>query len=157
MSSIKTLTVTWDDRDRPVIAVEYETAPGTSETDVEEWLTTFPERQSDKSAQYLRALIQLNNHTGAHVTLAALADHLGIEKGAVESWNRNMGRSVKAQVRDYGYLRDDQEDGTAQLFDIEWNDAKAQWVYAVPEAFRPPLIAALGPDIGDRPLPQLMP
>jgi len=143
MTSLNTVSITWDDQDRPVITVSYGQGDGLSpELSVDEWLQALAERLPDKSAGYLRALIDLNETRG-HVSLAGLAIHLGAEKKDVDGWNRNLGRSIKAVVRDYGFIRPEYEDGTAQLFDHEWKNDANLWLYAVPEKFRPILRQAL--------------
>src|SRR3954447_11040076 len=117
MASLNTVSITWDEQDRPVITVSYgEGDGGAPSVSADDWLEALAERLTDKSAKYLRALIDVNATTG-HVSLADLAVHLGVDKKDVDGWNRNLGRSIKAVVRDHGFLRPQQEDGTAQLFD----------------------------------------
>ncbi len=136
MPSISSVSITWDDRDRPLITVEY-AGEGRDDGDVtpEAWLETLAERLPDKSARYLRALVDLNE-ANEHVSLAELAHDLAVEKKEVEGWNRNFGRSIKAVVRDHGFLRPEHEDGTAQVFDAQWDQANNQWRYEVPARYR---------------------
>lgn len=112
------------------------------EVDADERLTALADRVADKSAKYLRALIELNAKND-RVSLADLATHLGVEKREVDGWNRNLGRSVKAVVRDHGFLRPEHEDGTAQVFDFHWDNDANLWRYTVPEKFRSILTKAL--------------
>lgn len=143
MSTISSVSVTWDDRDRPVIRVEYKDVDGAAKgVPSEQWLVALAERLPDKSAKYLRTLLDLNE-AREFVSLADLASELGVEKKEADGWNRNLGRSTKAVVRDLGFLRPEHEDGTGQVFDLQWDDANNQWLYAVPAKFRPSLIAAL--------------
>ncbi len=143
MGSLNTVSITWDDRDRPLITVSYNDSEGSApEINADEWLEALAERLPDKSARYLRALIDVNESRG-HISLADFAVELNADKKDVDGWNRNLGRSIKAVVRDYGFLRPEHEDGTAQLFDIEWKNADNVWLYAVPERFRPTLVKAL--------------
>ena len=143
MASLSNVSITWDDEDRPVITVQYQ-EPGGGDSDArpDEWLVALAERLTDKSATYLRALLDVNASKG-HVSLADLATDLSVDKKDVDGWNRNLGRSIKAVVRDSGFLRPDEEDGTAQLFEVEWDKADEVWVYAVPEKYRATLIKAL--------------
>lgn len=143
VASLNTVSVTWDEQDRPVITVQYaDGAAGAAAIDTDAWLRTFADRLPDKSAKYLSALIEVNE-TDGHVTFADLATHLGEEKKEIEGWNRNLGRSIKAVVRELGFLRSDRDDGTAQLFDIEWREEANMWAYAVPTKFRATLVTAL--------------
>jgi hypothetical protein len=139
MGTLNTVEIKWDEEDRPLITVTYRDgeAPST-QADVNEALMELAERLQDKSARFLRELIRLNEEKGA-VSLAALAEELGVDKKEVDGWNRNLGRSIKAIVREYGFLRADSEDGTAQLFDFDWDEANNQWLYTVPARFREPL------------------
>ena len=77
------------------------------------------------------------------LVVAELANELGVDRKDVDGWNRNLGRSIKAVVRELGFLRSDKEDGTAQLFDFEWDEANNQWLYVVPARFRGSLVKAL--------------
>jgi len=144
MAAISSVSITWDDRDRPLITVQYKDAVPSAATEAEPalWLTTFAERLPDKSARYLRTLLA-RNEASERVSLGELAATLGVEKKEVDGWNRNLGRSIKAVVRDHGFLRPEQEDGTAQLFDLEWDQAGNLWRYEVPARFRGALIRAL--------------
>lgn len=144
MAALHTLSLTWDEKDRPVITVQYtadEQEPSAS-VEPDEWLEALVERLTDESADKLRALIDANNASGA-VALGDLATRLGVDKKKIDGWNRNLGRSIKAVVRDYGFLRKENEDGTAQVFDFEWDQPGNRWLYTVPERFRAPLIAHL--------------
>src|SRR5829696_1866124 len=143
MASINTVSISWDDRDRPLITVQYRDADATAaEVTPDTWLATLADRLPDKSAKYLRTLLDLNE-LREHVSLGELAAELGVEKKEVDGWNRNLGRSIKAVVRDHGFLRPEQEDGTAQVFDLEWDQPNNQWQYEVAARFRPVLIRAL--------------
>jgi hypothetical protein len=143
MAPIKTVSVTWDDEDRPVITVTYGDGAATeTQPDPSEWLTALAERLPDKSARYLRKLMEVNE-TNGEISLAELATHLQVDKKDVDGWNRNLGRSIKAVVRDLGFLRPEQEDGTAQLFDFVWKNDANMWLYGVPERFRATLTEAL--------------
>jgi hypothetical protein len=143
VASLNTITITWDDQDRPEIKVEYSDSQHLeAEATPDEWLPALAQALGDKSANHLRALIQLNATQGA-VALVELAADLGVDKNDVDGWNRNLGRTIKRIVRDYGFLRPENEDGTAQLFDFEWDKAGNAWRYVVPEKFRPTLVEAL--------------
>jgi hypothetical protein len=144
MTELSTISITWDDEDRPLITVQYRQPDEDEKLEVapEEWLAALAERLPDKSATYLRALIELNEEQ-EHVSLEQLAQRLGVEKKEADGWNRNLGRSIKAIVREYNFLRPDQEDGTAQLFDLQWRKDEEVWAYAVPKRFRQALLAAL--------------
>lgn len=144
MASIDSVDLNWDDENRPLITVKYRHTEGAAapEVQVDNWLVALAERLTDKSANYLRTLIGLNEAKD-FVALAELASDLGVEKKEVDGWNRNLGRSIKAVVRDHGFLRPEQEDGTAQVFDLQWDQANNQWLYAVPAKFRPVLIETL--------------
>ena len=143
MPSLNSVSITWDDEDRPVVTVRYqENDEGQSPVDVDEWLGALADRLGDESAKNLRELIVFNN-TDGFVALVELAGRLGIEKPKIDGWNRNLGRSVKAVVRDYGFLRKDHEDGTAQILDYQWDQPGNRWTYAVPEKFRASLLTAL--------------
>jgi hypothetical protein len=144
MATLNTVSITWDDQDRPLITVKYADTDGTVPPEVvpDAWLAMLAERLTDKSAKYLAKLLELNEARG-FVSLADLAAELGVAKREADGWNRNLGRSIKAVVRDSGFLRPDQEDGTTQVFDFEWDGPNNQWLYAVPEAFRPALVGAL--------------
>lgn len=148
MADLKTVTVTWDDEDRPVITVTYaEEEPRSSggsgmRADADEWLTALADRVSDNGAQFLEAMLEANERHG-FISLADLAREIEVEKKVVDGWNRNLGRSVKTVVRDLGFLRTDAEDGTAQLFDFKWDDPNNLWLYAVPTKYRATLKQAL--------------
>jgi hypothetical protein len=143
MGSLSTITITWDDQDRPEIKVQYsESEHPESETSPDEWLPALADALGDKSANHLSALTELNATQGP-VTLVELAAHLSVEKNDVDGWNRNLGRTIKRIVRDHGFLRPENEDGTAQLFDLEWDKTENAWRYVVPEKFRPILVEAL--------------
>jgi hypothetical protein len=143
MTTLSTISITWDDLDRPLITVKYkDTDGGAPEIQSEDWLSALAERLTDKSAKYLRKLLDLNE-AREFVSLADLASELGVEKKEADGWNRNLGRSIKAVVRDYGFLRPEHEDGTAQVFDFQWDEPNNQWRYAVPAKSRTILIEAL--------------
>lgn len=143
MATLSNISITWDEQDRPVIVVKYVDPDGAvPEVQPEDWLAALAERLTDKSATYLGKLLELND-SREHVSLADLASSLGVEKKEADGWNRNLGRSIKAVVREFGFLRTEQEDGTAQLFDPQWDDPNNQWLYAVPNRFRPALVEAL--------------
>jgi hypothetical protein len=144
MTELSTISITWDEQDRPLITVEYaqDGADGKADVTPEEWLKALADRLTDKSATYLRALIEFNEDA-EHVSLQQLADRLGVDRKEVDGWNRNLGRSIKAVVRDHGFLRPDEEDGTAQLFEIPWRKEEEIWTYAVPRRFREALLVAL--------------
>jgi hypothetical protein len=148
MGNLSSIQITWDEEDRPVISVNYADngaipeGSTTAESQPEHWLEAFAERLTDKSAMYLRRLIEINEADG-FVSLAHLAHELGVDKKETNGWNRNLGRSIKATVREYGFLRSDQEDGTAQLFDFEWDQPNNRWLYSVPEKFRTTLVNGL--------------
>jgi hypothetical protein len=143
VATISSVSITWDQENRPLITVQYrDEAEGGPEVQPEEWLAALAERLTDKSAKNLRKLLELNG-TGAYVSLNELAAEVGVERKEADGWNRNLGRSIKAVVRDHGFLRPEQEDGTAQLFDFQWDQPNNQWRYAVPEKFRPALLEAL--------------
>jgi hypothetical protein len=108
----------------------------------EEFLQALVANLTDRSAGFLRALIDANESDG-FVTLAELAVRMNVEKREVDGWNRNFGRSVKKTVREYGFLRSDAEDGTAQLFDWQWDQSDNAWRYRIPDKYRPILLATL--------------
>ena len=144
MPSLNSLSLTWDEQDRPVITVQYKDAvDAQAGVDHNEWLIAFAERLGDESASNLRALIEMNKDRGGPVALTDLADQLDVEKRKIEGWNRNLGRSVKAVVRDYGFLRKDHEDGTAQVLDFKWDQPGNRWLYSIPEKYRDTLVKAL--------------
>ena len=143
MDKLNTLEIKWDEQDRPLITVTYRDGETPSaQADIEPALEELAYRLGDKSAKFLRELIRLNEAKGA-VSLAELANELGVDRKDVDGWNRNLGRSIKAVVRELGFLRADMEDGTAQLFDFEWDEANNQWLYVVPARFRGSLVKAL--------------
>jgi hypothetical protein len=112
------------------------------EADPDEWLSALADRVSDNGAQFLTEMLKANE---AHesISLADLASEAGVDKKVVDGWNRNLGRSVKAVVRDLGFLRTDQDDGTQQIFDTKWDQPKNQWLYAIPSKYRATLKQAL--------------
>ena len=114
-----------------------------ADTDAGEWLAAFAERLGDKSARFLGTLVTMNASKG-FVSLDELATELGVDRSEVDGWNRNLGRSINAVSRDYGQLRPEQTDGTAQLFDFEQRDDV--WVYEVPAEFRQALLDGLEGD-----------
>lgn len=144
MTELSTISISWDEEDRPLITVQYRhpDSDGKAEVTPDEWLAALADRLPDKSAAYLRALIELNEEQ-EHVSLEQLAKQLGVEKKEADGWNRNLGRSIKAVVRDYNFLRPDEEDGTAQLFELQWRKDEEVWAYAVPKRFRRALLTAL--------------
>jgi hypothetical protein len=144
MTELSTISISWDEEDRPLITVQYRhpDSDGTAEVTPDEWLAALAARLPDKSATYLRALIELNEEQ-EHVSLEQLAQQLGVEKKEADGWNRNLGRSIKAVVRDHNFLRPDEEDGTAQLFELQWRKDEEVWAYAVPKRFRRALLTAL--------------
>jgi hypothetical protein len=146
MAKLNTVSIAWDDQDRPLITVQYADGEGALASPAEnpdEALMALAEQLSDKSAHYLRKLLELNEARGA-VSLADLASEIGADKKEVDGWNRNLGRSIKKVItREYGFLRPDQEDGTAQVFDFEWDEPNNQWLYIVPTKFRATLILGL--------------
>jgi hypothetical protein len=144
MADLKTVVVNWDEQDRPVITVTYagEDDGSGMQADAEEWLTALADRVSDNGAQFLTEMLRVNDATG-YISLADLAADAGVDKKVVEGWNRNLGRSVKAVVRELGFLRTDADDGTQQLFDYKWDEPNNQWLYAVPSKYRAVLNQAL--------------
>src|SRR4051794_3745892 len=69
VASLNTVKITWDDQDRPEIQVEYSDSElPESQASPDEWLSALAEALRDKSANYLRALIELNTTDGS-VTL----------------------------------------------------------------------------------------
>jgi len=145
MSDLKTVSVTWDQNDRPVLTVTYgddANDGGGIKADAEEWLTALAARLTDKSAEFLGALIEVNE-AREFVSFDDLASEAGVERKTIDGWNRNLGRSVKAVVRELGFLRTEQDDGTQQLFDYEWDDPNNAWKYAVPSKYRATLKQAL--------------
>jgi hypothetical protein len=145
MPSLETLQITWDDHDRPVITVKYSSTSDGDDVgvvDADEFLRALVDRITDESASNLRALIEANNDKGP-VALGDLAHELGVDKKKIDGWNRNFGRSAKAVVRDLGFLRPDEEDGTQQLFDFKWDAPGNRWLYVVPEKYRESLLRFL--------------
>jgi hypothetical protein len=143
MADLDRITLTWDEHDRPVIEVTYASdGAGSIETDPTEWLTAFGQNLTDNSARNLRNLVDLNEQRG-FVSLTDLAAELEIDKKEADSWNRNLGRSIKKMVREQGFLRLDADDGTAQLFDYKWDNPNNQWTYEVPSRFRAALVEAI--------------
>jgi hypothetical protein len=146
-TTLRRIRITFDENDRPVIDVDYEdgggsTDDGATTADPEEFLPALVANLTDRSASFLTALIEANESDG-FVTLAELAVRMNVEKREVDGWNRNFGRSVKKVVREYGFLRSDSEDGTAQLFDWKWDQTDNAWRYRIPDKYRPILVAAL--------------
>jgi hypothetical protein len=137
MPALNTITIEWDEQDRPLITVQYadESDETSTEADAAEFLEVLALRLSDDSAKYLRALLSANESDGP-IALADLATQVGVDKKKIEGWNRGLGKSIKTIVREHGFLRTDQEDGTAQLFDFKWDDAGNRWLYAIPNQFR---------------------
>ena len=145
MSDLETVTVTWDENDRPVVTATYGSVDGDSggiKADADEWLAALAARLTDKSAEFLSALIRVNEER-EFVSFDDLAADAGVERKAIDGWNRNLGRSVKAVVRELGFLRTEQDDGTQQLFDYEWDDPNNVWKYRVPTKYRATLKQAL--------------
>lgn len=140
MPTLNTVEITWDEQDRPLIMVRYkdEEDEERGDVDISAWLKALVVRLTDESAEKLGALIAANEKAGP-IALADLGNQLGVDKKKIDGWNRNFGRSIKAVVREHGFLRKEHEDGTAQLFDFEWDDAGNRWLYVVPEKFREPL------------------
>ena len=145
MADLKQVTVNWDEQDRPVITVTYASehdGGSGAVADPEEWLTELANRVSDNGARFLTEMLK-SNADDEHVSFPALAEQAGVEKKVVDGWNRNLGRSVKAVVRDLGFLRIEAEDGTQQLFDYSWDQPNNQWLYIIPTRYRAPLKQAL--------------
>jgi hypothetical protein len=145
MADLKQVTVNWDEQDRPVITVTYASdhdASSGAVADSGEWLTELANRVSDNGARFLTEMLKANEND-EHVSFPALAEQAGVEKKVVDGWNRNLGRSVKAVVRDLGFLRTEAEDGTQQIFDYSWDQPNNQWLYVIPSRYRAPLKQAL--------------
>jgi hypothetical protein len=144
MADLKTVTVNWDEQDRPVIVVSYgaDGAKGGMQADADGWLAMLAERVSDNGAQFLAEMLKANE-AREFISLVDLATEAGVDKKVVDGWNRNLGRSVKAVVRDLGFLRTDQDDGTQQIFDMKWDQPHNQWLYAIPSKYRATLKQAL--------------
>lgn len=144
MADLKQVTVNWDEQDRPVITVTYASESDASGVvaDPEEWLTELANRVSDNGARFLTEMLKANE-ADKHVSFPALAQQAGVEKKVVDGWNRNLGRSVKAVVRDLGFLRTEADDGTQQIFDYSWDQPNNQWLYIIPTRYRAPLKQAL--------------
>lgn len=144
-TTLRRIRITFDENDRPVIDVDYgdrtSADDGAARADPDEFLKALVANLTDRSAGFLTALIEANE--SGFVTLAELAVRMNVEKREVDGWNRNFGRSVKKTVREYGFLRSDAEDGTAQLFDWQWDQNDNAWRYRVPDKYRPILLAAL--------------
>jgi hypothetical protein len=150
------ITITWDDENRPEIAVDYQQAETQAEAETEtgveiddteapradagEWLKALAERLSDKSARFLSTLVTMTADDG-YVSLGELATQLDVARADVDGWNRNLGRSINAVTREHGHLRPETDDGTAQVFD--WKPSDDGWVYRVPAEFRQVLKDAL--------------
>jgi hypothetical protein len=146
-TTLRRIRITFNEHDRPVIDVDYGEGGGGADdgaatADPEEFLQALVANLTDRSAGFLTALIEANESDG-FVTLAELAVRMKVEKREVDGWNRNFGRSVKKTVREYGFLRSDAEDGTAQLFDWQWDQDDNAWRYRIPDKYRPILLAAL--------------
>ena len=152
MPGIASIEVTWDDQDRPVIAVRYAVEHGhidepehdqpqhhhpEHDQHIDEWLAAFVARHDQGRREKLQAVIELGP-----VTLEELAAHLELKLSEVQSWNRNLGRTVKAVVREHGKLRPEESEGTAQVFVFSKNEAGA-WLYAVAPEIRETLKTAL--------------
>src|SRR4051812_35553979 len=62
MADLKTITVNWDEQDRPVITVSYgnDGATGGMQADADEWLATLAVRVSDNGAQFLTEMLKAN-------------------------------------------------------------------------------------------------
>lgn len=136
MPALDEIRIEWDDKDRPLITVKYaEERDDSVDADPAEFLENFTSRLGDDSAKFLQALLAANNADGP-IALGDLAAEIGVEKKKIEAWNRALGRSLKAVVREYGFLRKDHDDGTAQLFDYVWDNDGNQWLYAVPKDLR---------------------
>jgi hypothetical protein len=144
MADLKQVTVNWDEQDRPVITVTYAAEDDGSgmQADTDAWLTELANRVSDNGARFLTEMLKANE-AREYISIADLAKEAGEEKKVVDGWNRNLGRSVKAVVRDLGFLRTDADDGTQQLFDYKWDEPNNQWLYVVPTRYRATLKQAL--------------
>jgi hypothetical protein len=145
MADLKQVTVNWDEQDRPVITVTYASDDESGSSivaDPEEWLTELASRVSDNGARFLTEMLKANEDN-EHVSFPELAKRVGVEKKVVDGWNRNLGRSIKAVVREVGFLRTDAEDGTQQIFDYSWDQPNNQWLYIIPTRYRAPLKQAL--------------
>jgi hypothetical protein len=144
MADLKQVTVNWDDQDRPVITVTYasESDGMGVVADPDVWLVELARRVSDNGARFLKEMLDANE-AHEHVSFPDLAVQAGVQKKEVDGWNRNLGRSVKAVVRDIGFLRTDAEDGTQQLFDYSWDQPNNQWLYVIPTRYRATLKQAL--------------
>ena len=137
MPALDQIKIEWDDEDRPLITVKYaDDRDDSVDADPEEFLEDFTNRLGDDSAKFLQALLTANGADGP-VALADLATRVGVDKKKIDAWNRALGRSLKAVVREYGFLRKDHDDGTSQLFDFVWDNDGNQWLYAIPKDFRP--------------------
>lgn len=146
MSDLQKILIDWDDENRPVISVLYasDADHGGSgmQADPEDWLTALADRVSENGARFLTEMIRLNEERD-FVSLATFADEVGEDRKVVDGWNRNLGRSVKAVVREHGFLRTDADDGTQQLFDYKWDQPNNQWLYVIPAKYRATLKRAL--------------
>jgi hypothetical protein len=146
MSDLSKIVIDWDDDNRPTITVLYssdgEHGGSGMQADPEEWLTALADRVSENGARFLTEMIRKNEERD-FISLADFAQEIGEDKKVVDGWNRNLGRSVKAVVREYGFLRTDADDGTQQLFDYKWDQPKNQWLYVIPAKYRGTLKQAL--------------
>jgi hypothetical protein len=145
MADLKQVTVNWDEQDRPVITVTYASDNDGSSgavADPDEWLTELANRVKDNGVRFLTQMLEANE-AREFISIADLAKEAGVEKKVVDGWNRNLGRSVKAVVRDLGFLRTEAEDGTQQVFDYSWDQPNNQWLYIIPTRYRAPLKNAL--------------
>ena len=103
MSALNTITIAWDENDRPLITVQYANNRDGASTEAatDEFLRELALGISDESAGYLRALIAANESSGA-IALADLAEQISVDKKSIESWYRGLGKTVKAMVRESG-------------------------------------------------------
>src|SRR4051794_38104459 len=108
MADLKQVTVNWDEQDRPVITVTYASTDEGSNVvaDTDEWLTELANRVKDNGVRFLTQMLEANEER-EYISIPDLAERAGVEKKVVDGWNRNLGRSVKAVVRDLGFLRTD--------------------------------------------------
>jgi hypothetical protein len=149
MGDLQKIVIDWDDENRPTITVLYTSDGERSGTGMQaapdEWLPALADRVSENGARFLAEMIRLNE-AHDYISFADYAEKIGEDKKVVEGWNRNLGRSVKAVVREYGFLRTDADDGTAQLFDYKWDAPNNQWLYVIPSKYRSTLKQALAED-----------
>jgi hypothetical protein len=102
----------------------------------------WPPDSPTRAPSFLAALINANE-AQEFVSFDDLAAEARVERKAIDGWNRNLGRSVKAVVRELGFLCTEQDDGTQQLFDYELDDPNNVWKYVVPTTYRATLKEAL--------------